>query len=173
MKIRFNSLLVVLLLMAFGASAQESEESIVGTTATSENYRILSAVMKASGLEELLDGSTHFTLFAPSDLAFEDVSWKSATELFLPENNKELKELLGYHIVAGKLSASKILKALSRGEGKTSFTTIQGDVINATMEGIDIILSDSFGNKATIVVADANQRNGVIHEIDGVIRPGR
>ncbi|WP_373517977.1 fasciclin domain-containing protein [Pricia sp.] len=145
--------------------------SILRTAAVSEKYRTLLAVMKATDLEELLDHSGPFTVFAPSDHAFEKFSRSSNDDLMHPDHKKELKALLTYHIVAGKLSASKILKALSRGKGKTTFTTLQGDSITATMKGIDIILSDSFGNTATIVVADSNQRNGIIHEIDAVIRP--
>lgn len=150
-----------------------AKKSIVGTAAASENYQTLMAVMKATGFENLLNGSAPFTIFAPSDLAFKHLRGKSVEDLLNSDNQKELRALLGYHIVAGKLSASKILKALCRGKGKTTFTSIQGDVITATMKGIDIVLSDSFGNTAIIVVADANQRNGVIHEIDAVIRPGK
>lgn len=171
MKNFLNSLLVVLVMGIYPAFAQQTGNSIVTTTAASEKFQTLSAVMKAAGLEDLLDGSAQFTLFAPSDLAFKDIHWKSASELLNPENKKELKALLGYHIVAGKLSASRILRALCQGRGKTTFTSIQGDIITATMDGLDIILSDSFGNTATIVVADANQSNGVIHQIDAVIRP--
>ncbi len=145
--------------------------SILRTAAASEKYQTLLAVMKATDFEELLDHSGPFTVFAPSNLAFEKLSGTSVDDLMHPDNKKELKALLSYHIVAGKFSASKILKALSRGKGKTTFTSLQGDIITATMKGIDIILSDSFGNTATIVVADANQQNGIIHEIDAVIRP--
>lgn len=147
------------------------QKSILKSTAASGKYRTLLAVMKATELGELLDRSGPFTVFAPSDLAFENLKGTSVDDLLHTDNKEELKALMGYHIVAGKLSASKILKALSRGKGTTTFTTIQGDIITATMKGLDIILSDSFGNTATIVVADSNQRNGVIHEIDGVIRP--
>jgi uncharacterized surface protein with fasciclin (FAS1) repeats len=62
---------------------------------------------------------------------------------------------------------------MCRGEGKASFTTVQGDEIVATMEGIDIVLTDNNGNSAIITRADANQCNGVIHEIDSVILPGK
>lgn len=145
--------------------------SIAGTATSSKNYRTLLAIIKASGFEDLLDGTAPFTVFAPSDIAFKGFQDLSVEDWLNSKNTEELKNLLGYHIVAGKLSASRILRALSRGEGKATFTTLQGDIITATMKGIDIILSDSYGNEATIVVADSNQSNGVIHEIDAVIRP--
>lgn len=145
--------------------------SILRTAQSSEKYHTMLSVVMAADLQELLDDSGPFTVFAPSDLAFEKLSGTSLDDLMHPDNRKELKALMSYHIVAGKISASKILKALSRGGGKTTFTSLQGDIITATIKGIDIILSDSFGNTATIVVADANQQNGIIHEIDAVIRP--
>ena len=150
---------------------QVQKLSILRTTAAIRKYQTLLAVMIVTDLGELLDHSGPFTFFAPSNLAFEKLSGTSLADLMNPDNKEELKALLSYHIVAGKFSASKILKALSRGSGKTTFTSLQGGIITATMEGIDIVLSDSFGNKATIVVADANQLNGIIHEIDAVIRP--
>ncbi len=150
---------------------QNKTWSILHTAATSEKYQTLLAVMKATDFDELLNHSGPFTVFAPSNLAFEKLSDTVVDELMHPDNKKELTALLSYHIVAGKLSASKILKALSRGSGKATFKSIQGDIITATMQGLDIILSDSFGNTATIVAADSNQRNGIIHEIDAVIRP--
>ncbi len=178
MKYLIKIVFTVLMLSTFFAftqpsSADGTQESIVYKTASSENHQTLLAVMKATDLEELLDETGPFTIFAPTDSAFENLSGKSVQDLLNPENKQELKDLLTYHIVAGNLSASKILKAMCRGEGKATFTTVHGDEITATMKGIDIILTDSFGNSATIIVADSNQRNGVIHEIDSVILPSR
>ena len=147
------------------------QKSILSYTAASEKFQTLWAMLKATDLGDLLDRPGSFTIFAPSERAFQNLLGLSVTDLLHPDNEDELKALMGYHIIAGKLTASKILKALCRGKGTTTFTTVQGDMITATMNGLDIILSDSFGNTATIVVADSNQRNGVIHEIDGVIRP--
>jgi len=175
-----TKVLYFLLLLSFPVKAQFTpsteknvKKSIVHKTASADNYQTLSAVMKATDLEELLDKSGPFTVFAPSDSAFENLSTISVEDLLSPENKKELKNILTYHIVAGKLSASKILRAMSRGRGKATFTTIHGDDITATMQGIDIVLTDGFGNSAKIVVADSNQRNGIIHEIDTVILPGK
>ncbi len=127
--------------------------------------------MKAADLEETLGYDGPFTVFAPSDKAFEKFSIGKVTQLLSPENKEDLKALLTYHIIAGKLTASQILKAMCRGNGRAVFTTVQGKEIVATMEGIDIVLTDDFGNSARITTADANQCNGVIHEIDSVIVP--
>ncbi len=165
------------LFMAFDGVAQTSvqneyqENSIIESTAYSGNHITLLQAVRAVDLDRILNEDGPFTIFAPSDIAFKKLSKDKMTALFLPENKKELLSLLTYHIVAGNLTASKILIAMSRGNGKASFTTVQGNKIFASMEGTDIVISDNFGNSAKITTADSNQCNGVIHEIDSVILP--
>lgn len=149
------------------------EKNIVETTGDSDNHKILMAAVRATDLEDVLGQSGPFTVFAPSDNAFAKFSEEELQKLFLLENRKELKSLLTYHIVAGNFSASKILRALCSGKGKTTFTTVQGTKIHASFVGTDIVLTDSFGNSAKITEADAKQSNGVIHEIDSVILPSK
>ncbi len=148
-------------------------KSIISNTENSENHQTLLAAVKAADLEEVLESKGPFTVFAPSDNAFDKLSEARLARLLRPENKKELHSLLTYHIVAGNLSASTILKAMCRGNGVATFTTVQGDELTATMNGIDIVLTDSNGNTARITTADSNQRNGVIHEIDSVILPAK
>jgi uncharacterized surface protein with fasciclin (FAS1) repeats len=155
------------------AFEMDPEKSILKNTEDSENHKTLLAAMRATELDEVLSYDGPFTVFAPSDTAFEKLPRHKITELLKPENKKQLHDVMAYHIVAGNLSASTILKAMCRGRGKATFTTVQGDEIIATMKGIDIILTDSFGNSAKITTADANQCNGVIHEIDSVILPAK
>lgn len=143
----------------------------ISATLESESYKTLFAAVKAADLEEVLGMSGPFTFFAPSNSAFSQFTSEELNELFKEENKKKLKDLLTYHIVAGNLTASKILRAMCKGEGKASFTTVQGNKIMATMQGTDIILADTQGNTAKITVADVGQSNGVIHEIDSVISP--
>ncbi|MFS4491521.1 fasciclin domain-containing protein [Maribacter sp. 2308TA10-17] len=147
--------------------------SIITNTESSQNHKMLLAAMRAAELEEILSFDGPFTVFAPSDLAFEKLPNDTIKELLDPDNKKEVQALMTYHIIAGNFSASKILMAMSRGGGKASFTTVNGNELMATMQGVDIMLTDNFGNKAKITTADSNQCNGVIHEIDTVIRPGK
>ena len=149
----------------------QKESSIIESAADSGHHYTLLEAVKAANLDKILDENGPFTVFAPSDMAFKKLSKVNLRELLLPENKQELFSLLTYHIVAGNITASKILKALCNGNGKASFTTVQGDKIYASMDGLDIILTDRAGNKAKITSADANQRNGIIHEIDSVILP--
>ena len=145
--------------------------SIISKTSTSLNHKTLAEAVVAAGLDGVLDSDGPFTVFAPSDNAFKQLSSDEISSLLQPGNRAKLRSLISYHIVAGNLSASKILKAMCRGGGSAEFTSVQGNRITATMDGIDIVLSDSLGNKARIVAADDNRCNGVIHVIDSLIFP--
>lgn len=183
MKYMLFRLSLVFFLATFCITAQENgsetrsgmdpEKSILKNTENSDNHKTLLAAMRAAELDEVLGADGPFTVFAPSDKAFEKLPRQKVAALLRPENKKLVQAVMTYHIVAGNLSASNILKAMCRGRGKATFTTVQGEEITATMQGIDIVLTDNSGNSAKITTADANQCNGVIHEIDSVILPGK
>ncbi len=147
------------------------ENNIIHSTRNSTKHTTLSTAIIAAELDDILNSDGPFTVFAPSDEAFNKLSQEEINTLFLPGNKDKLQSLLAYHMIAGHLSASKILKAMCRGEGVATFTTVQGKKLTATMDGIDLVLTDDFGNKARIMVADENQCNGVIHVIDSVVLP--
>jgi uncharacterized surface protein with fasciclin (FAS1) repeats len=136
-----------------------------------QTHPFLSVALAASGLIEILDKQGPFTFFIPSDEAFKSGPGLNFAELLEPENRNALRSVLTYHMVAGRYSASKILRALCRGAGTAAFTTVQGNEILASMEGTDILLTDCSGNTARITMADGNRQNGVIHVIDRVILP--
>lgn len=138
-----------------------------------EGHEILLAAVRAADLEEILEESGPFTVFAPSDAAFHRFSNAKMDRLLNAADKSDLKSLLTYHIVAGELSAAQILRAMSRGNGKTSFTTVLGQKLMAHLEGSDIVLTDSLGNRAKITTADLCLDYGVVHEIDRVIMPAR
>lgn len=146
----------------------DPDKSIYKNAKDSGNHDLLLAAVKASDLEKVLDNDGPFTVFAPSDNNFDSTTKNRVIELVRVKNKKELQSLLGYHIVAGKLTASKILKALCSGKGQAKFTTISGDILTATLSGLDIVLTDKYGNQSIITKADANQCNGVFHVIDSV-----
>jgi len=143
----------------------------VGSELASKNHKSLSAAIKAAGLADLLDSDGPFTIFAPSEAAIEEWAGDRLPALLIAENKKELRAMLTYHIIAGELTASRILRAMCSGGGTTTLTTVQGNEILANMEGTDIVLTDCSGNTARITRADANRQNGVIHIIDKVISP--
>ena len=149
-----------------GLQCQQPPEAAISRTASPT----FSEAIALSELEETLKDGGSFTVFAPSDKAFQELDREY--RLSDPENKKQLRELVSYHIVAGALSASRILKALCRGEGVATFTTIQGEQLIATLQGVDIVLMDCSGNTSRIVQADTVSENLVLHTLDGVVRPG-
>ena len=153
--------------------SSDPSKSILTNTQTSKNHQTLLTALKAAERDEILSYDGPFTVFAPSDRAFEKLSDAEMESLLDPGNKKKLQEVLTYHIIAGNFSAANILRAMSRGNGKATFMTVQGDLITTTMMGVDIILTDATGKTAKITMADANQCNGVIHEIDNVILPAK
>lgn len=173
---------LLLIFISFQINAQQQSKtvvlmdpskSIIKNAKNSGNHEFLLAAVKASDLETTLDTSGPFTVFAPNDVNFDSGTKEKIIELVRVKNKEQLQSLIGYHIIAGNLSASKILKALCRGKGKANFTTITGDTLTATMSGLDIILTDKNGNQSVITKADSDQCNGVIHEIDSIYRPSK
>lgn len=177
MKAPFTKILLGLCFaLSASISAQEtprasSTKDIEHATVDSENHTLLFKAVKATAMDDILANSGPFTVFAPSDAAFERFSKDKLERLMNSKDKSELKSLLSYHMVAGHLTASKILRAMCRGNGKATFTTIQGKKLVAHMEGYDIILTDPIGNTARITAADSRQQNSVIHVIDSVILP--
>ncbi|MBO0324163.1 fasciclin domain-containing protein [Muricauda sp. CAU 1633] len=177
MKAPLPRILLCLLFIAstsiYSQSTGSSSPSIAQNTIGSDHHKILSAAVKATELDAVLENAGPFTIFAPSDAAFERFSSEKITQLINSQDKSELKSLVAYHIVAGHLTASRILRAMCRGNGKASFTTIQGKKLLAHLDGYDIVLTDPMGNTARITTADVNQKNTVIHEIDSVILPAQ
>lgn len=158
---------------SFAQTNSTSLEPIAQNTNESDDHKILFAAVKATNLDDILEKSGPFTIFAPSDAAFQRFSSEKMEELINAKDKSELKSLLTYHIVAGQLTASRILRAMCQGNGKASFTTVQGKKLLAHLDGYDIVLTDPMGNTARITTADLNLKNGVVHEIDSVILPSQ
>ena len=88
-----------------------------------------------------------------------------------PENLEKLKGLLTYHVVAGKFDAAAVTEAINKGKGKFTVTTVQGGKIDLSLKNGKVTLTDANGKTSTVVIADVNASNGVIHAIDGVVMP--
>ncbi len=149
------------------------EEPIFSNTSNATNFRTLFMAMKAAELDNILALNGAFTIFAPSDKAFDTLFKNTDSDFFKAENKSDLQALLRYHIIAGKFSASNLLSALCKGQGTAKLMTVQGEALTVSIQGIDIVLTDSFGNSAKIITADTNRCNGVIHTIDSVILPSK
>lgn len=154
-----------------GGAAMYSTKDIVDNAVNSKDHTTLVAAVKAAGLVETLKNSGPFTVFAPTNAAFEKLPNGTVATLLKPENKAVLTKILTYHVLAGKHSAGDIMAAIKKGDGKATFTTVSGDKLYASMDGQRLKLWDSTGGASYVTIANVNQKNGIIHVIDSVLMP--
>ena len=154
-----------------GGSPMLKTKDIIDNAVNSKDHTTLVAAVKAAGLVETLKGPGPFTVFAPTNAAFDKVPKAALDNLMKPESKKALTGILTYHVVAGKMDAASIAKAIEEGKGKATFKTVAGGTLTATKEGNDIVLTDEKGGKSKVTIADVMQSNGVIHVVDSVLMP--
>jgi len=154
-----------------GGAAMYPNKNIIENAVNSKDHTTLVAAVKAAGLVETLEGKGPFTVFAPTNSAFNKLPKGTVETLVKPENKKMLTTILTYHVVAGKWSAADIAAGIKKGNGKYMAKTVQGGNLTFMMDGKDIWVVDEKGGKAKITIADVNQSNGVIHVIDTVLMP--
>lgn len=155
-----------------GGEQMYPAKDIVSNAVNSDDHTTLVAAVKAAGLVETLQGEGPFTVFAPVNDAFENLPEGTVETLLKPENKKKLQAVLTYHVVAGKMNAEDIIKAIKKGGGKATLQTVNGEELIAMMNGpMNVVVKDANGNVANIVTYDVNQSNGVIHVLDAVLLP--
>jgi len=152
-----------------GGVAMYPTKNIVENAVNSKDHTTLVAAVKAADLVQTLSGKGPFTVFAPTNEAFDKLPKGTVEELLKPENKKMLQGILTYHVVAGKLDSKAIAAAIKAGKGKAVFTTVQGGKLTAMMDGKKLVLTDEKGKKTTVTIADVYQSNGVIHVVDAVV----
>jgi uncharacterized surface protein with fasciclin (FAS1) repeats len=163
------ALVFVSALISLSTFAQKSD--IVDIAVGSKDHTTLVAAVKAAGLVETLKSAGPFTVFAPTNAAFDKLPAGTVATLVKPENKATLTAILTYHVVAGKFSATDVVAAIKAGNGTATLTTVQGGKLKASLNGSSVILTDEKGGTSTVIVADLNATNGVIHVIDTVILP--
>lgn len=154
-----------------GGAAMYPTKNIIENAVNSKDHTTLVAAVKAAGLVETLSGKGPFTVFAPTNAAFDKLPKGTVDNLLKPENKKMLQTVLTYHVVAGKWSAADIAAAIKKGNGSYEAKTVQGGKLWFKMDGKDLWVIDEKGGKAKVTIADVNQSNGVIHVIDTVLMP--
>ncbi|PJJ54429.1 fasciclin domain-containing protein [Hymenobacter chitinivorans] len=155
-----------------GGEAMYANKNIVENAVNSKDHTTLVAAVKAAGLVETLQGKGPFTVFAPTNAAFNALPAGTVETLVKPENKATLTKILTYHVVAGNMTAEKIMAAIKAGKGTATLKTVSGGTLYATMNGPkNVVLTDEKGNVSCISTYDVIQSNGVIHVIDKVLMP--
>jgi len=154
-----------------GGAAMYRTKDIIDNASNSADHTTLVAAVKAAGLVETLKGTGPFTVFAPTNAAFEKLPAGTVEMLLKPENKAMLTKVLTYHVVAGRYDSKAIAKLIKKGQGTATSKTVSGGTLMAMMSGSDLILRDEKGGTARVSTANVYQSNGVIHVVDTVLMP--
>ncbi|WP_425491862.1 fasciclin domain-containing protein [Luteimonas saliphila] len=151
-----------------GASASGD---IVDAAIASPDHTTLVAAVQAAGLVDTLKGAGPFTVFAPSNAAFEKLPAGTVDGLLAPAAKSDLTSVLTYHVVSGNVDAATLTQQIEAGGGNATLTTVQGGTLTARADGGTVTLTDAKGGVSTVTAADLRGSNGVIHVVDSVLMP--
>ena len=148
-----------------------AQGTIVDVAVENEDFSTLVTALKAADLVGALQGEGPFTVFAPTNDAFAKLDSNTLSSLLEAKNQKALANILTYHVISGKLTATDVVSALESGNGSVDLTALNGQVINVMQKDGKIWLKDLNGNYSEIVATDVMGSNGVIHVINTVVMP--
>lgn len=154
-----------------GGAAMFADKDIIGNAVNSADHTTLVAAVKAAGLAETLQGAGPFTVFAPTNAAFEALPAGTVETLLKPENRQMLVKILTCHVVAAKAMAADVQKMVADAGGSHVIETLGGCGITAELQGGMVALTDETGGVAKVTIADVVQSNGVFHVVDKVLLP--
>ena len=147
-----------------GGAAMYPSRNIIQNAVNSKDHTTLLAAVKAAGLVKTLEGKGPFTVFAPTNAAFDKLPAGSEYSLVKPENKATLTKILTYHVVPGKLDASDLT------DGR-KLKTVEGEELTVKRDGGKIWIIDAKGDKSMVSISNVHQSNGVIHVVDTVLMP--
>ncbi|HSM10795.1 MAG TPA: fasciclin domain-containing protein [Lysobacter sp.] len=144
---------------------------VVDNAINSPDHTTLVAAIKAADLVDTLKGAGPFTVFAPTNAAFDALPSGTVDTLLQPENKGDLTQILTYHVVPGSLDAATLTEQIQAGNGSTTLTTVEGGTLTVKADANGVTVTDAKGNVANVTTADLMASNGVIHVVDKVLMP--
>lgn len=166
-----HKLFFSLLSVAFSVASFAQTKDVVDIAIGSADHTTLVAAVKAADLVTTLKGTGPFTVFAPTNAAFDKLPAGTVAILLKPENKAQLARILTYHVVSGNLDATAVVAAIKSGNGKAVISTVSGGKLTVTLDKDKVKLTDESGNSAYVTTADLKGSNGVVHVIDNVVLP--
>jgi uncharacterized surface protein with fasciclin (FAS1) repeats len=154
-----------------GGAAMLADKNIVDNAMNSKDHTTLVAAVKAAGLVETLQGAGPFTVFAPTNAAFDALPAGTVDTLLKPESKEQLTKILTCHVVGAKAMAADVMKMVKDDGGAHKVKTVGGCELTLKDEGGKVTVTDENGTVANVTIADVEQSNGVIHVIDKVLLP--
>ena len=148
-----------------------AQETIVDVAVGNEDFSTLVTALKAADLVGALQGDGPFTVFAPTNGAFAKIDPSTLSSLLEPKNQKALANILTYHVISGKITATDVVSALKKGNGAVELKALNNQVLTVVQKDEKIWLKDTNGNYSEIVATDVMGSNGVIHVINTVAMP--
>lgn len=147
-------------------------KDIVDNAVNSADHTTLVAAVKAADLVSTLKGTGPFTVFAPTNMAFDKLPAGTVETLLKPENKAMLTKVLTFHVVAGRYDSKKLMQLIKKGGGSATLKTVSGGRLTVRMNGMNgITLTDEMNGSSNVTIADVYQSNGIIHVVDTVLMP--
>jgi uncharacterized surface protein with fasciclin (FAS1) repeats len=169
MKIVQQIMAVLFCSAVVSVSAQNTD--VVDVAISSKDHTTLVAAVKAADLVGTLKGKGPFTVFAPTNAAFDKLPKGTLETLLKPEKKATLAVILTYHVVAGNVDAASLTKLIKKSKGTATVKTVNGQELKASVQEGKVIIEDANGGKATVIAADLKAGNGVVHVTDAVSLP--
>lgn len=151
--------------------AAAASGTIVEVAQGNPDFTTLVSAVTSADLAGTLGGTGPFTVFAPTNAAFEKVPAATRESLMAPAGKADLTKILTYHVVPGRLTAADLTSQIEAGGGTATLTTVEGGTLTARATNGTITLTDENGGTSTVATADVAATNGVIHAIDTVVMP--
>ena len=158
-------------LLSIVLSTNPVEMNIVETAVSNDSFSTLVAAVQAADLVDALSSDGPFTVFAPTNDAFNNLPDGTLSTLLNPENQETLQSILTYHVVAGQFMAEDVVQAINDNGGQFTVETLQGGELTLKLWEGNVYVKDTNGNKAQIIITDVETSNGVIHAINNVVLP--
>ena len=143
--------------------------SIAGKAMADKDLSTLVSALQAADLATMLSEPGEYTVFAPSNQAFEKLPQKTRDDLMKPENKQMLTDVLTYHVVPGVMTSEKLAESIKGAKGNYTFKTVKGDELTASMKGDKFVIKDASGKTAQVVLGNVPASNGTIYVIDTVL----
>ena len=154
-----------------GGAPMYPSKNIVENAVNSKDHTTLVAAVKAAGLVDTLEGNGPFTVFAPTNEAFDKLPPGTVDTLVKPENKPQLVKILTYHVVPGRLTAADLMRLVQQGHGKTMLKTVEGEPLTVSENRGHLFVSGAKSGVAEVTTDDVLQSNGVIHVVSSVLLP--
>ncbi|MEX2595496.1 MAG: fasciclin domain-containing protein [Salibacteraceae bacterium] len=151
--------------------ADYEANTIAAIAMRSASFTTLTSVIQSAELAETLSSEGPYTVFGPTNQAFDKMPRATWDDLMKPENKEQLRSLLTYHVISGEFMVADVIEAIESNNNSYEVVTVQGDKLTLSLIDGNVTIKDANGKTSKVVTADIDASNGVIHTIDTVVMP--